>query len=444
MGLFNFTKRKENKAARNRISSSEFHGYDDYFYIEVQNDEETISLEYIKTLRKYKDIIIVQCQRISKDNKEIVTVKCLSRSFLRSFGKRKSAAFGKLSKEAAYVRRLHHPNIVELIEVIDDPECEKIFLVYNQMDFPQIAEINDNSYLIGNEFTISVPDSIKGKIDLNVYPEWRAKKYFLDLVDGLLYLHSQDMVHKDIKPSNLLLDKVSGKLKLVNFGFSNPYFTTNDNDEDVYGTPSFMCPEKCASLTEEYSRFEIDEIKNDIWASGVILYLLVVGRLPFRGLGCGSEYLCSLYHSIQKDEPEIPSRLSDDLQDLLHKLLHKRSDKRISLIEVKKHPWLCMQKEDAASSTDDILSSEEAMFGELPSPSTEEIAQTVKKTLPSTSLKNGIAKLLKTQREKNQSQNDTFLNSTRKSPFFRRRGILPHSSSKDLNLKNKSHNSLEN
>jgi len=105
-------------------------------------------------------------------------------------------------------------------------------------------------------------------------PEVEAKKIFKQLIEGLNHLHQKNIVHRDIKLENILLDSKLN-LKIIDFGFSIEH--PKDKTLNVFcGTPSYMAPE--LAMKKDYYGHLID-----IWAAGILLYVLLVGYFPFRG-----------------------------------------------------------------------------------------------------------------------------------------------------------------
>lgn len=220
----------------------------------------------------------------------------------------------------------------------------------------------------------------------------QAREAFRDTVLGLEYLHYQGIIHRDIKPANLLWT-ATHRVKISDFGVSYlgkpireddtepaPEEETHDLDEAVelaktVGTPAFYAPELCdTDLFESVAPAQRPQITGqiDVWALGITLYGMIFGRLPFSA---EDEY--QIFRKIAKDEVHIPSRrlkavegqassrpnsraqiapstnsnkraddelsydlVGDDLRDLIKRLLHKDPLKRITLKEVKVHPWV--------------------------------------------------------------------------------------------------------
>ena len=105
------------------------------------------------------------------------------------------------------------------------------------------------------------------------FDEESAKKYFKQVVEGIAYCHSKNICHRDVKLENILVDD-KGKVKLIDFGFSAK---CNENSKltTVCGTPPYMSPELAA-------RMPYNGMSADIWALGVSLYLMLVGKFPFK------------------------------------------------------------------------------------------------------------------------------------------------------------------
>jgi len=171
---------------------------------------------------------------------------------------------------------------------------------------------------------------MKGEMELDSLPEHKCRKYFRDAVMGLEYLHSCRVIHRDIKPENLLLfsDDV---VKISDFGVSIRLDTEVDQKslKKTVGSPIFLPPELCASETPKISGPAVD-----IWALGVTLYFFVFGKFPFLG-----DTEMQMYDNIRSQKLQFPNKVDKDLQDLLQKLLKKNPDRRISIKDIKKHPW---------------------------------------------------------------------------------------------------------
>jgi serine/threonine protein kinase len=169
---------------------------------------------------------------------------------------RSSNALILLAKEIAVWKKLVHPNLVNLVEVIDDHKHDHVYLVAELMSGGTVME------------------------DEEPLPLDIAKRYIFQLLKALVYLHAHGIAHRDVKPGNMLLSE-HGVMKLTDFGVSQLFDTADMNDEvsNTAGTPHFMSPEMCDEKSAEKG---FHAMKSDIWAAGISLYMMVVGRPPFK------------------------------------------------------------------------------------------------------------------------------------------------------------------
>jgi 5'-AMP-activated protein kinase, catalytic alpha subunit len=180
----------------------------------------------------------------------------------------------RVRREIRILEKIKHPNIVELYEIIETP-----IAIYMIMEYAAGGELFD--YIV----------------EKRRLPEPEAAKLFYQLVCGIEYLHKQQVAHRDLKPENLLLDKHRTTVKIVDFGLSNTY-TAKAKLKTACGSPCYAAPEMVAG--QNY-----DPQSVDIWSSGVTLYAMICGYLPFE-----HPDTAILYRKILKGEFEIPSFLS--------------------------------------------------------------------------------------------------------------------------------------
>lgn len=150
---------------------------------------------------------------------------------------------------------------------------------------------------------------------------------FQQVVAGLHYLHSQNIIHGDIKPQNLLMDEDS-TVKIADFGISKMLDTSTEQLRDTAGTPVFMAPEVCRG--EKYSGQLAD-----MWALGGTMYMLRMGHPPFVASNA-----TALYYKIENDPVTFPQPLCSGLRDVLVHLLEKDPANRWSLNQLMSHPWI--------------------------------------------------------------------------------------------------------
>uniref|UniRef100_A0A3Q3DVP6 Serine/threonine-protein kinase DCLK2 n=1 Tax=Hippocampus comes TaxID=109280 RepID=A0A3Q3DVP6_HIPCM len=215
-----------------------------------------------------------------------------------------------IQNEVAILRRVKHPNIVLLIEEVD---------TYGEL------------YLVME--LVKGGDLFDAITSANRYTEKDASGMLYNLANAIKYLHSLNIVHRDIKPENLLVYEHadgSKSLKLGDFGLATvvdgPLYT-------VCGTPTYVAPEIIAETG--YG------LKVDIWAAGVITYILLCGFPPFRG---SSEDQEVLFDQILMGQVEFPlpywDNVSDTAKELIRSMLEVEVDQRYTALQVLEHPWV--------------------------------------------------------------------------------------------------------
>lgn len=226
-----------------------------------------------------------------------VAIKILNRK------KMKQLEMGaKVRTEIEIMRLFMHPHIIRLYEVIDTPT--DIFCVME--------------YVPGGELYEHILS--KGRLD-----EGEARRMFQEIVSGVEYCHTHMVVHRDLKPENLLIDDAN-HVKLADFGLSA-------NMRDGYflktscGSPNYAAPEVVSG--NQYSGPEVD-----VWSCGVILYVILTASLPFD-----DEHIRDLFRKIKGAIYTIPSFVSPGARDLMTKMLVVDPVKRITIPEVRAHPW---------------------------------------------------------------------------------------------------------
>ncbi|KAI3914932.1 hypothetical protein MKX01_018101 [Papaver californicum] len=208
-----------------------------------------------------------------------------------------------IKREISILRRVRHPNIVQLFEVMATKK--KIYFVME--------------YVRGGELFKKVA---KGRLKEEI-----ARKYFQQLISAVSFCHHRGVFHRDLKPENLLLDE-NGDLKVSDFGLS----TVSDQMKDglfhtFCGTPAYVAPEVLA-------RKGYDAAKVDIWSCGVILFVLMAGYLPFH-----DQNILSMYKKIYKGEFRCPRWFSPELVRLLTRLLDTNPATRFTIPEVMENKW---------------------------------------------------------------------------------------------------------
>ncbi|XP_065663608.1 calcium/calmodulin-dependent protein kinase kinase 2 isoform X2 [Hydra vulgaris] len=222
----------------------------------------------------------------------------------------KNNPLAPLNREIAILKKMDHPNVVKLIEVIEDTQVDNVYMVFE---------------LIKNGVVMEVPSE-------SVITEEKARQYFRDLVLGIEYLHYSKIIHRDIKPSNLLLDE-SDHIKIADFGVSDMFEGEDDSLNKYAGSPAFQAPE----VLDHRFRDKYSGKAADVWSMGITLYCFLYGQCPFF-----SADLSVLVQLIKTESVEFPNEpiLSPQVHDLISRMLSKEPNERISILEIKTHPWV--------------------------------------------------------------------------------------------------------
>lgn len=203
-------------------------------------------------------------------------------------------------------------------------------IVSSLIDHPHIAKLLD--FMFSNTHFFLVFEYAKG---MSLYetilknpriPEDKARKYFRHLVSAVDYLHKNCIVHRDLKIENIVIDQ-NDNLKLIDFGLSN-FFDNSALLRTFCGSLYFAAPELLMGL--EYSGQEVD-----IWSLGIILYVMLCGKVPFD-----DENVKELQLKIKNAKIEYPNYLSKEVKNLLSCMISSFPEKRITINQVITSIWL--------------------------------------------------------------------------------------------------------
>ncbi|OEH80673.1 CAM snf1 domain-containing protein [Cyclospora cayetanensis] len=262
---------------------------------------------------------------------ECVAVKVLEKDKLRA-----AEDAERVLREIHILRAVRHPHIIHLLEIVET--ASRLYLV---MELASGGELFD--FIVQRQ-----------RVD-----EPTARRLFRQILSGVEALHSMFICHRDLKPENLLLDS-SMNIKIVDFGLSNLY-RHKRMLVTACGSPSYAAPEIVQGKL--YSPLAVD-----IWSCGVILYALLVGRLPFE-----ESTTEGLYRRIISGHFGCPSHLSPEACSLLRGILHTTAApaRSGSSLHQPRYHLLCIKKrreEDAAASQ---AKQQQKQCLECPSPQNE-------------------------------------------------------------------------
>lgn len=204
--------------------------------------------------------------------------------------------------EIDLLKNLDHPNIVKYQGFVKTPETLNIILEYCE---------NGSLHSISRNF---------GR-----FPENLVGLYMSQVLHGLLYLHEQGVIHRDIKGANILTTK-QGLVKLADFGVASR--TTGLHESSVVGTPYWMAPEviELAGATTA----------SDIWSLGCTVIELLDGKPPYHQL----QPMPALFRIVNDDHPPLPQGASPTVLDFLGQCFQKDPNLRVSARKLLKHPWI--------------------------------------------------------------------------------------------------------
>ncbi|CAD8055051.1 unnamed protein product [Paramecium sonneborni] len=207
-----------------------------------------------------------------------------------------------LRQEIEILRRLKHENIILLLDAF---ETQGEFCLVTEFAQGELYEILEDDHNL---------------------PESEVRKIAQQLVRALHYLHSNRIIHRDMKPQNILLS-ANGVVKLCDFGFARAMSTNTQVLHSIKGTPLYMAPELVQEQPYNHTV--------DLWSLGVILYELFVGQPPFY-----TNQIYSLIQLIIKDPVKYPDNMSPEFKSFLKGLLNKTPSDRLGWPDLLNHPFI--------------------------------------------------------------------------------------------------------
>ncbi|PIN14747.1 Serine/threonine protein kinase [Handroanthus impetiginosus] len=236
-----------------------------------------------------------------KETKELVAMKYIERG--RKIDE-------NVAREIINHRSLRHPNIIRFKEVVLTPTHLAIV-----MEYAAGGELFDRICTAGR------------------FSENEARYFFQQLISGVCYCHAMQICHRDLKLENTLLDgSPAPRLKICDFGYSKSS-VLHSRPKSTVGTPAYIAP-------EVLSRREYDGKLADVWSCGVTLYVMLVGAYPFEDPDDPKNFRKTISR-IMAVQYKIPDyvHISQDCRHLLSRIFVANPSRRISIKEIKSHPW---------------------------------------------------------------------------------------------------------
>uniref|UniRef100_A0A671R1R5 non-specific serine/threonine protein kinase n=1 Tax=Sinocyclocheilus anshuiensis TaxID=1608454 RepID=A0A671R1R5_9TELE len=211
----------------------------------------------------------------------------------------------KIYREVQIMKMLDHPHIIKMYQVMETKN-----MLYLVTEYAKNGEIFD---YLAKHGRLSEPE---------------ARRKFWQILSAVEYCHNRNIVHRDLKAENLLLDGHMN-IKIADFGFGN-FFQSGKPLATWCGSPPYAAPE-----VFEGQQYEGPQL--DIWSMGVVLYVLVCGALPFDGPS-----LPVLRQRVLEGRFRIPYFMTEDCEHLIRRMLVLDPSKRLSIGQIKEHKWMVM------------------------------------------------------------------------------------------------------
>ncbi|XP_071566402.1 serine/threonine-protein kinase PLK4 [Temnothorax nylanderi] len=244
----------------------------------------------------YGSVYRARCLRSGME----VAIKMIDKKIMQAAG-----MMDRVRQEVGIHSRLKHPAILEVYTCFENANY-----VYLVLELCHNGELQRYLKAQGTK-TLS---------------EEHAAYIIKQVVHGLLYLHSHQILHRDLSLSNLLLTR-DMQVKIADFGLATQLNKPDEKHLTMCGTPNYISPEVATRSSHGPEA--------DVWSLGCMLYTLLVGRPPFE-----TDAIKSTLTRVVMADYEMPLHLSDNARDLIDKLLKKNPKERISLRDIHKHPFI--------------------------------------------------------------------------------------------------------
>ena len=276
---------------------------------------------------------------IDLNTREEYAVKILNKRLLRkkkkSYGKTKEGTLkiNYMIEDAINEINIYksfseaNDNVIRLYQILNDNKKDKTYLIMELAQKGPLVTLNEKTGVF----------CINKNYKDDIYDEKLMKKWILDIAKGLKFLHENNVVHRDIKSDNILIDK-NGKCKIADFGCS---IKLKSNQADLFskteGNMYFFPPE----FVDGKSKKQFGYKPVDIWAFGVSMYTCIFKSLPF--LPENRENVVELFKEIREakfDYNKNGVKISKEMEVLLGHILDKDPNKRFTAKDIVEYPWL--------------------------------------------------------------------------------------------------------
>ncbi len=361
---------KENKADSGDELDLISTKYDKIYFLKDSDTEviESIAvIKYVDKIKYYNDYKLIKelgrgsiCKvKLVEKNNVKYALKIVNERLLL---KHKQFAFNEdnemsltnplegILKEIAILKKVENKNLVKLYEIMYNKKKQKKYLVLEYCENGDLMEYDDDKekFIVNKNIFQKYLKNIKNPTDIEqlYYSENQIRKFIRQIIRGLNYLHRLGIIHGDIKPNNILLDK-KNECKIIDFNFSSilDRHQPNKIKEKIDCNDYFRPPELCELNLDVKKSYNFQRKPIDIWAIGVTAFILSYKKFPFYD---ENGDIFALYEKINKGKYEIPEnpKRSNDFLYFLKKCLEKDPNRRITSEKILNLKWLNLGKKE--------------------------------------------------------------------------------------------------
>lgn len=244
----------------------------------------------------FATVYCAKCRNTGRD----VAIKKINKSEITAGG-----LISRVRQEVTIHSQLSHPAILKLYTFFEDQQ-----FVYLVLELCTKGELQKHL-----------------KNLRRVLAENEAREYLSQIVSGMLYLHSQSIMHRDLTLSNILLDN-HGRIKIADFGLATQLRRPDDRHTTMCGTPNYISPEVVTRSSHG--------LESDVWSLGCMLFIMLVGHPPFDSKGAKE----SIFTNVVIGDYKVPSYVSVNARNLISECLQKNPKERIKLEAIPNHPFM--------------------------------------------------------------------------------------------------------
>ena len=322
--------------------------------------ESEVKIKYIGNVKYYNDYKLISklgegsiCKvKLVEKNNIKYALKIINKNNLLKKKKFQKDENGKMVistplegilREISILKKVNHPNLVKLYEIMHKEDRSKIYLVLEYCEHGDLMTFDEQKNIFTVNKYIFEKHLKKNSCELNIekvyYTENLIRSFIRQIIRGLNYLHRIGVIHKDLKPNNILLDK-DNNCKIIDFNFSSVLENRwVDNVGKKVDCNDYFRPAEVCNLDDTEGKKEFKGMPVDIWALGVTAYILSYNKFPFY---CEDGNMFELFDKIHNSDYIIPEKPKRSIYFLhfLKKCLEKDPNKRITSEKIFYLKWL--------------------------------------------------------------------------------------------------------